>query len=147
MLCISATFSVRLRTALHVFLILFLLAACGAGPALAQETMDEANLKLPDLGTATFWGDVNGRTLLIGGLGVSALGLIFGLMIFMRLKKMPVHSSMLEVSELIYETCKTYLATQGKFLVLLECFIAVIIVFYFGMLKGEAFQNVLIILL
>src|SRR6187200_1259948 len=107
MLCISDTFSVRLRTALHVFLILTLLAVFGAGLASAQETIDEANLKLPDLGTATFLGDINGRTLLIGGLGVSALGLIFGLMIFVRLKKMPVHQSMLEVSELIYETCKT----------------------------------------
>ena len=68
------------------------------------------------------------------GLLVSALGLVFGLMIFIRLKNMPVHSSMLEVSELIYETCKTYLATQGKFLILLEAFIAVIIVFYFGFL-------------
>jgi K(+)-stimulated pyrophosphate-energized sodium pump len=61
-------------------------------------------------------------------LAVSALGLIFGLIIFNRLKNMAVHSSMREVSELIYETCKTYLATQGKFLMLLECFIAVIIV-------------------
>jgi K(+)-stimulated pyrophosphate-energized sodium pump len=60
---------------------------------------------------------------------------------------MAVHSSMREVSELIYETCKTYLATQGKFLMLLECFIAVIIVIYFGVLKGEAAFNVVIILL
>ena len=73
----------------------------------------------------------------MGGLVVSALGLIFGLIIFTRLKNMAVHSSMREVSELIYETCKTYLATQGKFLMLLECFIAVIIVFYFGFLKGS----------
>ncbi len=73
----------------------------------------------------------------MGGLVVSALGLIFGLIIFTRLRNMPVHSSMLEVSELIYETCKTYLATQGKFLMLLECFIAVIIVFYFGFLQGR----------
>ena len=72
----------------------------------------------------------------MGGLVVSALGLVFGLIIFTRLRKMPVHSSMLEVSELIYETCKTYLATQGKFLMILECFIAVIIVFYFGFLQA-----------
>ena len=65
------------------------------------------------------------------GILVSALGLIFGLLIFTRLKNMPVHQSMREVSELIYETCKTYLATQFKFLCILECFIAVIIIFYF----------------
>ena len=70
--------------------------------------------------TATFLGGIGGHTLLMGGLVVSALGLIFGLMIFVRLRNMPVHAAMREVSELIYETCKTYLATQGKFLMLLE---------------------------
>ena len=78
---------------------------------------------------------------------VSALGLVFGLMIFVRLRNMPVHAAMREVSELIYETCKTYLATQGKFLMLLEAFIAVIIVFYFGFLQGFEAYKVLIILL
>ena len=78
---------------------------------------------------------------------VSALGLIFGLMIFNRLKNMAVHSSMREVSELIYETCKTYLATQGKFLMLLECFIAVIIVVLFRLLEGRGVFKVVIILL
>jgi len=106
----------------------------------------EANLKLPDLNSATFLGGINGGTLLMGGLVVSALGLVFGLIIFVRLRNMPVHSSMLEVSELIYETCKTYLATQGKFLIILECFIAVIIVFYFGFLQGFAAYKVAIIL-
>jgi K(+)-stimulated pyrophosphate-energized sodium pump len=78
---------------------------------------------------------------------VSALGLLFGWTIFMRLRKMPVHSCMREVSELIYETCKTYLFTQGKFLLLLECFIAVIIAVYFGLLQHMAFFRVVIILL
>ena len=65
----------------------------------------------------------------------------------MRLRNLPVHSSMREVSELIYETCKTYLVTQGKFLMLLEAFIAIIIVFYFGFLKGfEAYKVVIILL-
>ena len=65
----------------------------------------------------------------------------------MRLKNMPVHASMLEVSELIYETCKTYLLTQGKFLLLLECFIGVIIIFYYGVLQGfEAFRVAIIVL-
>ena len=141
---------VRTQTAsflrvLYTVLVSILLAA----PLLAQsgENTSEANLKLPDLGSATFLGGYKGSTLLMGGLVVSALGLIFGVIIFNRLKNMAVHSSMREVSELIYETCKTYLATQGKFLMLLECFIAVIIVFYFGFLKGEAFFNVVIILL
>jgi K(+)-stimulated pyrophosphate-energized sodium pump len=130
---------------LYTVLISFLLAA----PLMAQggEGTSEANLKLPDLGSVTFLGGIKGSTLLMGGLAVSALGLIFGLIIFFRLKNMRVHSSMREVSELIYETCKTYLSTQGKFLILLECFIAVIIVIYFGFLKGEPFFNVLIILL
>ena len=68
---------------------------------------------------------INGRTLLMGGLVVCALGLLFGLMTFTQLKNLPVHASMLEVSELIYETCKTYLITQGKFILLLEVFIGV----------------------
>jgi K(+)-stimulated pyrophosphate-energized sodium pump len=133
-----------LRVVCTVFAALFLSA-----PLMAQsgENTSEANLHLPDLGQVTFLGGIKGSTLLMFGLIVSALGLIFGLIIFNRLKNMPVHSSMREVSELIYETCKTYLATQGKFLVLLEAFIAVIIVIYFGVLKGEPFSNVLIILL
>jgi K(+)-stimulated pyrophosphate-energized sodium pump len=66
---------------------------------------------------------------------------------FVRLRNMPVHAAMREVSELIYETCKTYLVTQGKFLLILECFIAVIIVFYFGVLQGfEAFRVAIIVL-
>ena len=81
------------------------------------------------------------------GMAVSALGLVFGLFIFNKLKNMPVHSSMREVSELIYETCKTYLATQGKFLMVLELFIAVIIVFYFGFLQGMEAYKVGVILL
>jgi len=90
-----------------------------AGPARAAEQGGEANLHLPDLGSASFLSGINGHNLLLGGLLVSALGLVFGLIIFVRLRNMPVHASMREVSELIYETCKTYLATQGKFLLLL----------------------------
>jgi K(+)-stimulated pyrophosphate-energized sodium pump len=85
----------------------------------------EANLILPDLGSVTFQG-INGRTLLMGGLVVSLMGLGFGLVIYTRLKNLPVHRSMLEISELIYETCKTYLITQGKFILLLWVFIGVI---------------------
>jgi K(+)-stimulated pyrophosphate-energized sodium pump len=109
-------------------------AAQAPAPAV-QQVVGEANLVLPDLSTETFQG-VNGRTLLMGGLVVCVLGLAFGLVIYMRLKNMPVHRSMLEVSELIYETCKTYLVTQGKFILLLELFIGAIMVFYFGRLAA-----------
>jgi K(+)-stimulated pyrophosphate-energized sodium pump len=115
-------------------------------PLMASEAGGEANLQLPDLGTVSFLGGVSGRTLLMYGLVVCGLGFLFGLAMFMRLRNMPVHSAMREVSELIYETCKTYLATQGKFLLVLECFIAVIIVVYFGILQGfEAFKVVIIV--
>src|SRR5579859_789350 len=116
--------------------------------AAAQEAQagGEANLVLPDLGTETFLG-MNGRTLLMSGLVVCVLGLVFGMTIFTRLRNMPVHRSMLDVSELIYETCKTYLITQGKFILLLEVFIGVIMVFYFGVLQHFAPVKVVIILL
>jgi K(+)-stimulated pyrophosphate-energized sodium pump len=106
----------------------------------------EANLVLPDLSQVAFLG-VDGHTLLIGGLVVSALGMLFGLMISTQLKNMPVHSSMREISELIYETCKTYLVQQGKFLLILELFIGVIIAFYFGALLHFSVGRVAIILL
>ena len=89
-------------------------------PAFAQSApAGEANLVLPDLSQATFLGGTNGRTLLMWGLLVCALGLLFGLATYTQLRNLPVHRSMLEISELIYETCKTYLITQGKFLLLL----------------------------
>jgi K(+)-stimulated pyrophosphate-energized sodium pump len=106
----------------------------------------EANLVLPDLGLVTV-GGYDGRTLLMIGLGVSALGILFGLVILNQLKNLPVHRSMREISELIYETCKTYLITQGRFLAILELFIVAIIVLYFGVLEGMEVSRVLIILL
>jgi K(+)-stimulated pyrophosphate-energized sodium pump len=95
----------------------------------------EANLVVPDLSVVNFAGGLSGRTLLMGGIVVCALGLLFGLMTFTGLRNLPVHRSMLEVSELIYETCKTYLVTQGKFILVLWAFIAVIIAAYFGWLS------------
>src|SRR5262245_54943024 len=133
------------RTRVLARVLLFL--AAQATPLLAQETTGEANLKLPRLDSVNFLGGISGSSLLMAGLLVSALGLIFGLLIFRRLRAMPVHGSMREVSELIYETCKTYLATQGKFLCILEGFIAVIIVFYFGFLLHLDVYKVVIILL
>ena len=105
-----------------------------AAAAPAEGLGGEANLKLPDLSSVQFHG-VNGRSLLMVGLVVCALGLVFGIVVFVQLKNMPVHSSMLEVSELIYETCKTYLTTQGKFILVLWTFIAVIIGAYYGWLN------------
>jgi K(+)-stimulated pyrophosphate-energized sodium pump len=117
------------------------------GQAVAQERgRGEASLVLPDLGQVEV-GGYNGRTLLMIGMVVSFLGLVFGLVILNQLKNLPVHRSMREISELIYETCKTYLVTQGKFIAILEIFIAVIIVLYFGLLSGLDPLRVLIILL
>jgi K(+)-stimulated pyrophosphate-energized sodium pump len=93
----------------------------------------EANLILPDLSQAKFLG-LDGRTLLMGGLVISALGLVFGFVIYTQLRGMPVHRSMLDVSELIYTTCKAYLIQQGKFLMLLWVFIAAVVGVYFGKL-------------
>jgi K(+)-stimulated pyrophosphate-energized sodium pump len=93
----------------------------------------EANLTLPDLTTVSHFG-LSGHALLLVGLLCCFAGLLFGLTIYVQLKNLPVHRTMLEISELIYETCKTYLVTQGKFIMLLWVFIAVIISLYFGVL-------------
>jgi len=108
-------------------------------------TSGEANLKLPDLSQVQFLG-MDGHKLLLFGIGFCILGLIFGLIIYQRLKGLPVHRVMRDVSELIYETCKTYLITQGKFLLFLWAFIAAIIVLYFGVLRHFEAVRVLIIL-
>jgi len=80
-------------------------------------------------------GGYNGRSLLLGGMVVAALGIVFGLVSLRQVKNLPVHRSMLEISDLIYETCKTYLITQGKFILILWAFIAVIIAGYYGWLN------------
>ncbi|HYP05143.1 MAG TPA: sodium-translocating pyrophosphatase [Bryobacteraceae bacterium] len=138
--------SLQRARGIRLLLLVFLLAV----PLLSQQPHQgggEANLVLPDLDTATFFGGIGGRTLLMGGLVVCALGLAFGLGMYTHLRNLPVHASMLEISELIYETCKTYLLTQGKFLLLLELFIGVIMVFYFGVLLHMDALKVAIILL
>ena len=99
----------------------------------AEEAGGEASLKVPDLSQVSFLG-IDGHKLLLFGIVFCVFGLIFGLAIYSRLKGMPVHKSMRDISELIYETCKTYLFTQGKFLVFLWLFIAVVIILYFGVL-------------
>ncbi|MGB8835175.1 MAG: sodium-translocating pyrophosphatase, partial [Candidatus Acidiferrales bacterium] len=124
----------------------FLLYAAATHAQPAPEAVGgEANLKLPNLSSVTFLG-IDGHRLLLFGILFCVLGLAFGMTIYTRLKNLPVHRAMREISELIYETCKTYLITQGKFLLLLECFIAVIIVLYFGLLLHYEAARVIIIL-
>jgi K(+)-stimulated pyrophosphate-energized sodium pump len=109
------------------------LLAAQPEPSTPHRGGGEANLVLPDLSSVTFLG-IDGHTLLLAGILVCALGLAFGMVIYRQLKGLPVHGSMREISELIYETCKTYLQQQGKFLLILELFIGTIIAFYFGAL-------------
>ena len=122
--------------------------AAFASPAFAQSHRGgEASLVLPDLSSVTFFnGSIDGHNLLLTGILICILGLAFGLAIYMNLKKLPVHRAMREISELIYETCKTYLVTQGKFILILEIFIGIIIVLYFGVLSGMEPLRVAIIL-
>ncbi len=105
----------------------------------------EASLVLPDLSQVEMLG-YNTRTLLVTGVAICVLGLLFGLVSYSRLKKLPVHHSMLEVSELIYETCKTYLITQGRFILILEVFVGLIIALYFGFILHFPLSRVIIIL-
>src|SRR3954468_7482861 len=117
--------------------------------AAAERAGGEAALVLPALDQVDV-GGYNGRTLLLGGLVVAALGIVFGLVILNQLKNLPVHRTMGEVSDLIYETCKTYLVTQGKFIFLLWLFIAVIIAGYYGWLNpipGKSIATTLPIIL
>ena len=123
-------------------------AATGVAQAVPVEHKPggEANLIIPDLSQVRFLGTVPGRSLLMGGLVVCALGLLFGLIFYGQLKRMAVHESMREISELIYETCKTYLITQGKFILILEIFIGLVMLLYFGFLLKFAAVKVAIIL-
>ncbi|MBX3025449.1 sodium-translocating pyrophosphatase [bacterium] len=125
-----------------------LLGVLGVSPVLAQEAAShsELDLVLPDLSQVMMMG-TSGRSLLFGGLLVCLAGLGFGLWIYTQLKNMPVHKSMLEISELIYETCKTYLITQGRFILILELFIGSIMVVYFWLLRDMALYRVAIIIL
>ncbi len=109
--------------------------------AFADQPKGEFDLKLPNLNSVSFLG-MQGKALLSIGIGVCGLGLIFGLVIFYQLRNLPVHKSMKEISELIYATCKTYLVTQGKFILILEVFIGAIIIAYFGFLMPEPFPPI-----
>jgi len=91
----------------------------------------EAELVIPELAKVSFLG-MNGHNLLLWGLLICVLGIGFSLVQFAQIRNLPVHKSMLEISELIWETCKTYLIQQGKFLAILWVFIAAIMVWYFS---------------
>jgi len=124
----------KASAALATFLVVS--TACALAQSAEEAGGGEAALKLPDLSSVSFLNNaIDGHKLLLIGLAFCVFGLGFGMWIFMRLKNLPVHRSMREISELIYETCKTYLITQGKFLMLLWVFIAIIISVYFGWLK------------
>ncbi|HZI40148.1 MAG TPA: sodium/proton-translocating pyrophosphatase, partial [Gemmatimonadaceae bacterium] len=136
----SLVTTLRRRLSLALMIVIGALATPLATPLFAQAATappsaagGEASLIIPDLSRVTFLG-VNGHTLLMSGLVVCALGLLFGMVIYFRLKNLPVHTSMREISELIYETCKTYLQNQGKFILLLWVFIGLIAAVYFGVL-------------
>jgi len=122
-------------------------AAAAFGQPAGEVPGGEASLKLPNLYQVTFLnGAIDGHKLLLIGILFCLFGLGFGMAIYMRLKNLPVHRAMREISELIYETCKTYLFTQGRFILLLWAFIAVIILLYFGLLQHMEAMRVAIIL-
>jgi len=129
-----------MRTSVLVLLALAALAI--VQPVLASE----ADLIIPDLSSVNFM-NVNGRTLLLWGMSICIFGFIFGVVQFLQIKNMKVHSSMHEISELIYETCKTYLITQGKFILILELLVGIIIAIYFGWLRHFEFIKVAVILI
>ncbi|MDR2066885.1 MAG: sodium-translocating pyrophosphatase [Endomicrobium sp.] len=121
-----------------VFSMLFVVAS--------RAIASEANLIIPDLSSVSFFGNlIDGKSLLMFGFLVCIFGLIFGIYHFINIKNLPVHKSMQSISELIYETCKTYLITQGKFIVILEILLAAIIVVYFGLLEHFSVVKVMTI--
>jgi K(+)-stimulated pyrophosphate-energized sodium pump len=120
------------KSAAGLFTVMALSAMALAQP---EAPGGEASLKLPNLHDVSFVGGMNGHNLLLIGLLFCAGGLLFGLAIYTQLKNLPVHRAMKDISELIYETCKTYLTNQGKFILILWAFIAVIIAAYFGWLS------------
>lgn len=131
-----------LRTALSTLVLTFVSFILQS-----QAFASEADIVLPDLSSVTFVGGLNGHVLLTWGLVIAVFGLIFGLWQYGKLRDLPVHKSMLDISELIYATCKTYLVTQGKFILFLELFIGAIMVVYFGVLQHMPVSKVAIIIL
>ena len=125
-----------------VLLTPLMLLAAGLAPAWAGE----ADLIVPNLASVSFLG-VDGKTLLLYGIIICVFGFLFGLVQFVSIMKMPVHKAMKDISELIYETCKTYLITQGKFLLVLEILVGLVMIAYFGWLRHMEFAKVAMILI
>jgi K(+)-stimulated pyrophosphate-energized sodium pump len=125
-----------------VLLTPLMLLAAGLAPAWAGE----ADLVVPNLASVSFMG-VDGKTLLLYGMIICVFGFVFGLIQFVSIMKMPVHKAMKDISELIYETCKTYLITQGKFLLILEILVGLVMIAYFGWLRHMEFAKVAMILI
>jgi K(+)-stimulated pyrophosphate-energized sodium pump len=123
------------------------LAGLGVLLQAPQALASEADLVLPDLSSVPFLGGIPGYTLLMWGLAVCLFGMVFGAIQYVGIRKLPVHSAMREISELIYETCKTYLITQGKFILILWALVGAIIVAYFGWLRHLEVTKVVFILI
>ena len=131
------------KRSIWTFLLSFLMFLLMAGAAFAGE----ADIKLPDLTQVSFLGGaLAGLTILKFGLIVCAIGMIFGIMQYVQTKNLPAHKAMLDVSQTIWETCKTYLFQQGKFLIALWILIAICIVYYFYVLQGKVISDIIIIL-
>lgn len=132
------------KQSIWTFLLSGLLVLLAAGAAFAGE----ANIKLPDLSQVSFMGgSLAGLTILNVGLVICLIGLGFGLLQYMQTKNLPAHKAMLDVSQTIWETCKTYLLQQGKFLLGLWILIAICIIYYFGFLEEMGGSAVVIILI
>src|SRR5882672_4698970 len=115
----------------------------------SRANASEADIHIPPLDAVRFdgLGGVSGAALMYGGLLICLIGAAFGLVQYKQTKNLPVHKSMADVSNTIWETCKTYLFTQGKFLAILWVLIAACMVYYFKVLQGNTLGNVLVILL
>ncbi|TAL07224.1 MAG: sodium-translocating pyrophosphatase, partial [Verrucomicrobia bacterium] len=114
-----------------------------------QSVASEADIHIPDLNAVKFdgLGGISGTALMYLGILICAIGAAFGLVQYVQTKNLPVHSSMASVSHTIWETCKTYLFTQGKFLAILWCLIAACMVYYFGVLQHNSAGHVILVLL
>lgn len=134
------------RWALFAVLALVLTACGGGGSGGGTPHIGgEANLQLPDFSLLQVFG-MSGRTLLAFGLVICAFGLIFGVVTYAQLKRMPVHQSMREIADLIYSTCQAYLVKQGRFLLILWLFIAAVIITYYKFLVGFSWGKVAIVI-
>ena len=131
------------KRSIWTFLLSSLMLLLMAGAAFAGE----ADIKLPDLTQVSFLGgSLAGLTILNFGLIICLIGMIFGIIQYVQTKNLPAHKAMLDVSQTIWETCKTYLFQQGKFLVALWILIAICMIYYFGVLQGKVVSDIIIIL-